>query len=228
VLRGQHNRSLQPYSRFLDRSRYFFFQVAPQLCSWGWVDPVPDPLLLRNLVAPGIELWPLDHRGGPSVKTHKLKEEWKKELKWLNNLPTLILQRINKSLPQLKDCNTLSIRIFTCMLPIHDESVELHDSFEPSMNSLCTLWFLNTITYILSQWIQVSITSYSSASSQLSFSAESRLWLLYHRKLVHNTSELYWPSNHRLSAKSVPTFADRGCRVVRAFSQTAAATISSK
>jgi hypothetical protein len=34
--------------RFLDRSRYFFFEVAPQLCSRGWVDPVPDPLLLRN------------------------------------------------------------------------------------------------------------------------------------------------------------------------------------
>jgi hypothetical protein len=32
---------------FLDRSRYFFFQVAPQLYSRGWVDPVPDPLHLR-------------------------------------------------------------------------------------------------------------------------------------------------------------------------------------
>jgi hypothetical protein len=30
---------------FLDRSRYFFFQVAPQLYSQGWVNPVPDPLL---------------------------------------------------------------------------------------------------------------------------------------------------------------------------------------
>jgi hypothetical protein len=32
-----------PYDRilgFLDRSRYFFFQVAPQLYSRGWVDPV--------------------------------------------------------------------------------------------------------------------------------------------------------------------------------------------
>jgi hypothetical protein len=40
-----------PYSRilgFLDRSRYFFFQVAPQLYSRGWVDPVPAPLLLRK------------------------------------------------------------------------------------------------------------------------------------------------------------------------------------
>jgi hypothetical protein len=34
--------------RFLDRSRYFFFEVAPQLYSRGWVDPVPDPLLLRK------------------------------------------------------------------------------------------------------------------------------------------------------------------------------------
>jgi hypothetical protein len=40
-----------PYGRilgFLDRSHYLFFQVAPQLYSRGWVDPVPDPLLLRK------------------------------------------------------------------------------------------------------------------------------------------------------------------------------------
>jgi hypothetical protein len=33
---------------FLDRSRYYSFQVAPQLYSRGWVDPVPDPLLLKK------------------------------------------------------------------------------------------------------------------------------------------------------------------------------------
>jgi hypothetical protein len=33
---------------FLDRSRYFSFQVTPQLYSRGWVDPVPDSLLLRK------------------------------------------------------------------------------------------------------------------------------------------------------------------------------------
>jgi hypothetical protein len=38
---------------FLDRSRYFFFQVAPQLYSRGWVDPVPDPLLLRKYGSAG-------------------------------------------------------------------------------------------------------------------------------------------------------------------------------
>jgi hypothetical protein len=40
-----------PYGRnlgFVDRSRYFFFQVAPQLYSRDWVDPVPDPLFLRK------------------------------------------------------------------------------------------------------------------------------------------------------------------------------------
>jgi hypothetical protein len=43
--------TLIPYSRilgFLDRSRYFLFQVAPQLYSRGWVDTIPDPLLLIN------------------------------------------------------------------------------------------------------------------------------------------------------------------------------------
>jgi hypothetical protein len=33
---------------FLDWSRYFFFQGAPQLYPRGWVDPVPDPVLLRK------------------------------------------------------------------------------------------------------------------------------------------------------------------------------------
>jgi hypothetical protein len=40
-----------PYGRILgllDRSRYLFFQVAPQLYSRGRVDTVPDPLLLGN------------------------------------------------------------------------------------------------------------------------------------------------------------------------------------
>jgi hypothetical protein len=45
-----------PYCHILhiqDRSRYFFFQVAPQLYSWGWVDPVLDPLLLRKCSSAG-------------------------------------------------------------------------------------------------------------------------------------------------------------------------------
>jgi hypothetical protein len=33
---------------FLYQGRYFFFQVAPQLYSQGWVGPVPDPQLLRE------------------------------------------------------------------------------------------------------------------------------------------------------------------------------------
>jgi hypothetical protein len=75
--RGCHVVSVtNPYDRilgFLVQSRYFFFQVAPQLYSRGWVDPVPDPLLFF-LVVPGNrtrdlricsqELLPLDHRGG--------------------------------------------------------------------------------------------------------------------------------------------------------------------
>jgi hypothetical protein len=62
---------------FLDRSRYFFFQVAPQLYSRGWVDHASDPLLLgksgnagnriRDLWICSQELWPIDHRGGPTT-----------------------------------------------------------------------------------------------------------------------------------------------------------------
>jgi hypothetical protein len=40
---------------FLDQSLYNFFQVAPQLYSRGWMGPIPDPQLLRNLVAQRIE-----------------------------------------------------------------------------------------------------------------------------------------------------------------------------
>jgi hypothetical protein len=33
---------------FLDRSRYFFLYIAPQLYSRDWVDPVPNPILLTK------------------------------------------------------------------------------------------------------------------------------------------------------------------------------------
>jgi hypothetical protein len=52
-----------PYGRiigFLDRIHYLFFQVPLQFYSRGQANPVPDPLLLENLVAPGIEPGPLD------------------------------------------------------------------------------------------------------------------------------------------------------------------------
>ena len=53
-----------------------FIQVAPQLTSRGWVDPVPDPVLhrksgsagnrTRDLCICSQKLWPLDYRGGHS------------------------------------------------------------------------------------------------------------------------------------------------------------------
>jgi hypothetical protein len=66
---------------FLDRSRYYFFQVSPQLHSRSWVDPIPDPLLLRNAGSAGNrtrdlwicsqEFWPLDHRDDYHIKILK-------------------------------------------------------------------------------------------------------------------------------------------------------------
>jgi hypothetical protein len=61
VSRGQRNDSPTVVNvGFLDRSRRFL-EIAPQSSSRGWVDPVPDPLLIRkNLVALGIEPGPLN------------------------------------------------------------------------------------------------------------------------------------------------------------------------
>jgi hypothetical protein len=59
---------------FLDWSRYYFSQVAPHLYSRGWVDPVPDPQLLRKSGSAVNRTWTsgsvarnswlLDHRVG--------------------------------------------------------------------------------------------------------------------------------------------------------------------
>jgi hypothetical protein len=62
---------------FVDRSSCCFFQVVPLLYSRGWVDSVPDPLLLRKCGSAGNrtrdlwicnqEPWPLDHRDSLTV-----------------------------------------------------------------------------------------------------------------------------------------------------------------
>jgi hypothetical protein len=59
---------------FLDQSRYFLIQVAPQL-SWSWVDPVLRKYgrvgnRTRDLWICSQKLWPLDHRGGLTL-AHK-------------------------------------------------------------------------------------------------------------------------------------------------------------
>jgi hypothetical protein len=54
---------------FLDRSRYFFIQVAPKLSSWGWVDPVLSKFgragnRTQDFWICSEKFWPLDYRGG--------------------------------------------------------------------------------------------------------------------------------------------------------------------
>jgi hypothetical protein len=62
VSRGQRGRTPTAVNlSFLDRRHCFFFQVFPQLSSRGWVDPVPDPPLLRKFGGPENrtrDLWP--------------------------------------------------------------------------------------------------------------------------------------------------------------------------
>jgi hypothetical protein len=83
--RGCHMVSVtDPYGRilgFLDSQPLLCYQVAPQLYSQGWVDSVPDPLLCfvvsgnrtRDPWICSQELWPLDHRGGPSWPSYAIK-----------------------------------------------------------------------------------------------------------------------------------------------------------
>jgi hypothetical protein len=82
VSRGQRNGSPRPYSRFCRPEPLLFH---PKLYSRGWVDPVPNPLLLRksgrartrtrDLWICSQELWPLDHRGGSCV-IYTISHKW--------------------------------------------------------------------------------------------------------------------------------------------------------
>jgi hypothetical protein len=65
-----------PYGRilsFIDRSHYFFFQLAPHLYSRGWADPVPDPLLLRKSGCAG-------NRIRTSGSVHRISDHWATEV----------------------------------------------------------------------------------------------------------------------------------------------------
>jgi hypothetical protein len=65
--------------QFSRREPLLFFQVAPHLSPRSWVDPIPDPLLLRKFGSAGNrtpdltvsiqKLWLLDHRGGRTFTT---------------------------------------------------------------------------------------------------------------------------------------------------------------
>jgi hypothetical protein len=71
---GQRNRSPQPYSWFSIPVSLIFL---PSRSSRGWVDPIPDPLLLRKFGSTGNwtqdlwicsqELWPLNYSGSLNV-----------------------------------------------------------------------------------------------------------------------------------------------------------------
>jgi hypothetical protein len=74
--------AVDPYGRnlgSLDRSGYFFFQVAPQLYTRGRVDPVPNTLLLKKCCKAGNR-----NRTPRSVarnSDHKITDPAKRKLK---------------------------------------------------------------------------------------------------------------------------------------------------
>jgi hypothetical protein len=113
---------------FLDRNSYYFFQVSPQLYSRGWVDPVPDPLLLRksgsardrtrDLWICSQELWPLDHREDDYPKINR---KGSRKIRWwpnLRNYPKISLTRLRN----ITNNVSLWAEIWTGNLPIRSTS----------------------------------------------------------------------------------------------------------
>jgi hypothetical protein len=64
--------------------------------------------------------------------------------------------------------------------------------------------------------IPVSIQSYVIEIKYTCSYGEMRCFKTNLNSVAFSLSELYRPSDHRLSVKLVPTFADRGCRVISA------------
>jgi hypothetical protein len=58
---------------FQDRSRYFFFQAAPQLYSRGWEDPVPNPLLLRKFSS---HVWKCNSQKSGGISASGTQKLW--------------------------------------------------------------------------------------------------------------------------------------------------------
>jgi hypothetical protein len=85
---------------FLDRSCYFFIQVAPQLSSRGRVDPIPEPLLLRKSGRAGNrtqDLWNCSQKLWPQRRSmwlpsfHKTQEGVKRmKIQWCHHVSSKI------------------------------------------------------------------------------------------------------------------------------------------
>jgi hypothetical protein len=118
--------SLRPYSGFLDWSRYYFFQLGPQLYSRGREDPVSVPPLLRksgrgenrswDLRISSQKPWPLDHGGGRfTLKASKLWKYW-------NTIYNQLLQRVLTVICQIGGTFQHFIPLY-CYLALHYLSV---------------------------------------------------------------------------------------------------------
>jgi hypothetical protein len=85
---GQRDGSLWPYSRFYRQEQLFFYQVAPQLYSRGWVDPVPDPLLIL-LAALGPGVYSASNRSTRSIKIIMFLGSKERLVRRADNLTTI-------------------------------------------------------------------------------------------------------------------------------------------
>jgi hypothetical protein len=201
VPRGERDGSLWPYSRFSRPEPLVFFQVAPQLYSRGWVDPVPDPLprkpgsvgnRTRDLWIRSQEIWPLDYRGGRKV----------------------LLLRLYKS------ALAFQIQSESSFLTTTPARLKTLDFIGPVLE-----WYMSTRTLVT---IPAYIACQASSVIQNRGLLVGRDKLrnptisppspssLNEKQWPQSASELYRPSVLRLSVKLVPTFSDRECPVISA------------
>jgi hypothetical protein len=156
VSRGQRDGTPTAFNlSFLDRSCYFFSQVAPHLSSRGWVDTVPDPPVFRKSGSSGNrtrercsfsqELWPLDQtkketRGPYSTsELYRLSDRhWITDIKFCNGsiksaaYKTLTHIGINTWISN--DIHYIIHYHFGPLLPVHlGFSVYV---YEPQLNSI--------------------------------------------------------------------------------------------
>jgi hypothetical protein len=112
AVRGCHVVSLtDPYCSilgFLDLEPVLFYQIAPQLYSRGWVDPVPNPLLLRKSGSTGNRTRTSgsvaknsDHQTTEAEPTHLIPPQNQVAFQLLNSVHRWLPRRQDIILPEL-------------------------------------------------------------------------------------------------------------------------------
>jgi hypothetical protein len=141
---GQCDRSLRPYSRFSTQEPLLSYQVAPQLYSRGWVDPVPNQLLFFSGSA--------GNRTRASGSVAKNSDHWTTEVVLLQ---TYCVQIEPTALSALPDQNTFHNSCPPCYITQSD--LALRTSRIQKLHA--QLWLNISETQALEAWRNFTLCS---------------------------------------------------------------------